>query len=228
MYPGQNGTPDPLNRARGTVAAGGRNRLPSRAKRSPHSGSQGMREGYGRTKRILRTVVLAGLLGGALVSVAQSAPAGGGSEAPPKFTFDGTWPKLPLPNKWTFEGITGLVVDKDDVIWVLQRPGDFDIDPIFRIPEKTENYASLNPPTASCCVKPEARARVRPAGQSAQALEPGRQRRRSPDPRRQRRQYLGRLGHDAQIRPRRKSARDHAARRRARSEGGRLPRRHAA
>ena len=83
-----------------------------------------MREGHGRTKRILRTVMLAGLLGGALISVAQSAPAGGGSEAPPKFTFDGAWPKLPLPNKWTFEGITGLVVDKDDVIWVLQRPGD--------------------------------------------------------------------------------------------------------
>jgi hypothetical protein len=105
-------------------------------------------------QRILRTVMLATLLGGALIGVAQSAPAG--SEAPPKFTFDGAWPKLPLPNKWTFEGITGLVVDKDDVIWVLQRPSDFDIDPIFRIPERTENYASLNPPTASCCVKPEA------------------------------------------------------------------------
>jgi hypothetical protein len=84
-----------------------------------------------------------------MVTVAQSAPAPAQNAAAPKFTFDGTWPKLPLPNKWTFEGITGLVVDK-------QRPGDFDIDPIFRIPERTENYASLNPPTASCCVKPEA------------------------------------------------------------------------
>src|SRR5882672_8488384 len=63
----------------------------------------------------------------------------------PKFTYDGSWPKLPLPNKWTFEGITGLAVDKDDVIWVLNRPGDFDIDPIFHVPEKTENYAALNP-----------------------------------------------------------------------------------
>ena len=42
------------------------------------------------------------------------------------------------------------------MIWVLQRPGDYDIDPIFRIPERTENYASLNPPTANCCLKPEA------------------------------------------------------------------------
>lgn len=73
----------------------------------------------------------------------------------PKFIYDGGWPKLPLPNKWTFEGITGLAVDKDDVIWVLNRPGDYDIDPIFHVPEKTENYASLNPPTALCCLKPE-------------------------------------------------------------------------
>src|SRR5215510_5443329 len=114
-----------------------------------------MRDTNGRTRRILRTAVLASLLGSALIGVAQSASAPAKSEAPPKFTFDGTWPKLPLPNKWTFEGITGLVVDKDDVIWVLQRPSDFDMDPIFRIPEVTENYASLNPPTAMCCKKPE-------------------------------------------------------------------------
>ena len=73
----------------------------------------------------------------------------------PGFTYDGSWPKLPLPNKWTFEGITGLAVDKDDVIWVLNRPGDYDVDPIFHVPEKTENYASLNPPTAMCCLRPE-------------------------------------------------------------------------
>ena len=28
----------------------------------------------------------------------------------PKFKYDGAWPKLPLPNAWTFEGITGLTV----------------------------------------------------------------------------------------------------------------------
>src|SRR5215468_5946572 len=76
-------------------------------------------------------------------------------QAAPKFIYDGGWPKLPLPNKWTFEGITGLAVDKDDVIWVLNRPGDYDVDPIFHVPEKTENYASLSPPTALCCLRPE-------------------------------------------------------------------------
>src|SRR5215468_11259379 len=74
----------------------------------------------------------------------------------PSFKYDGAWPKLPLPNAWTFEGITGLTVDKDDVVWVLERPGDFDNDPIFRRPEVTENYASLNPPSAMCCKKPPA------------------------------------------------------------------------
>src|SRR5678816_1548547 len=91
----------------------------------------------------------------ALVAVGHVANSAEGDKIP-TFTYDGAWPKLPLPNKWTFEGITGLVVDKDDVIWVLNRPGDYDNDPIFRRPEVTENYASLNPPTALCCLKPPA------------------------------------------------------------------------
>jgi hypothetical protein len=91
--------------------------------------------------------------GGAVLAIAQSAQTAEGK--PPTFTYDGGWPKLPLPNNWTFEGITGLAVDKDNVIWVLNRPGDYDIDPIFHVPEKTENYASLNPPTALCCLRPE-------------------------------------------------------------------------
>src|SRR5262250_1792999 len=67
----------------------------------------------------------------------------------PAFKYDGAWPKLPLPNAWTFEGITGLTVDKDDVVWVLERPGDFDEDPITHRKEITENFAALNPPTAT-------------------------------------------------------------------------------
>jgi hypothetical protein len=67
----------------------------------------------------------------------------------PLYRYDPTWPKQPLPNAWTFQGITGLYVDEDDVIWVLQRPRDFDRD-------ATENYAALSPPTAQCCTKPPA------------------------------------------------------------------------
>lgn len=89
------------------------------------------------------------------IAAAAYAQTGASDRPVPTFTYDGTWPKLPLPNNWTFEGITGLAVDKDDVIWVLNRPGDFDVDPIFHVPERTENYAALNPPTAMCCTKPE-------------------------------------------------------------------------
>ena len=61
-----------------------------------------------------------------------------------RFVFDGSWPKLPLPNKWTFGGVTGLAVDNDDMIWVLHRPNDLN---------ETENFAALDPPQAECCIK---------------------------------------------------------------------------
>jgi hypothetical protein len=67
-----------------------------------------------------------------------------GAQQAPQYRYDATWPKLPLPNKWTFGGVTGLTVDSRDVIWVLHRPEDLD---------ETENYATLNPPRADCCVK---------------------------------------------------------------------------
>jgi sugar lactone lactonase YvrE len=82
-------------------------------------------------------------------AAAFGATAAAQSRTAPQYRYDATWPKLPLPNAWTFEGITGLFVDADDVIWVLQRPRDFDRD-------ATENYAALDPPSARCCRKPPA------------------------------------------------------------------------
>ena len=66
------------------------------------------------------------------------------AQTAPSYRFDGGWPKLPLPNKWTFGGVTGLTVGKDDVVWVLHRPNDLN---------QSQNYATLTPPTAECCVK---------------------------------------------------------------------------
>ena len=62
----------------------------------------------------------------------------------PKFRFDPTWPK-PLPNKWKMGGVTGLAVDKDDNVWVFDRPNDL---------TDIELEAELNPPIADCCVRP--------------------------------------------------------------------------
>jgi hypothetical protein len=64
----------------------------------------------------------------------------------PKLKFDPDWPK-PLPNKWKLGGVTGLAVDKDDNVWVLNRPNDL---------TDIELHAELNPPLADCCVRPPA------------------------------------------------------------------------
>jgi hypothetical protein len=90
------------------------------------------------TPRVL--VVLALLAGvGVLISYA-----GGGAHAQslPSFKYDPTWPK-PLPNKWKMGGVTGLAVDKDDNIWVLNRPNDL---------VSIEVHAEQDPPLADCCV----------------------------------------------------------------------------
>jgi hypothetical protein len=72
----------------------------------------------------------------------------------PKFKFDPDWPK-PLPNKWKMGGVTGLSVDKDDNVWVLNRPNDL---------TDIELEAELNPPLADCCVRPPAMIHIDKAG----------------------------------------------------------------
>lgn len=78
---------------------------------------------------------------------ALALPALSQAQAAPHYKFDPAWPKLPLPHKWWMMGVTGLAVDRDDGVWVLNRPRDID---------GTQNYAELNPPTAECCVAPPA------------------------------------------------------------------------
>ncbi len=65
----------------------------------------------------------------------------------PEYKFDAEWPQLPLPDKWWMQGVTGLYVDHQDTIWVLNRPSNLN---------NTENYAQLDPPTGECCVAPPA------------------------------------------------------------------------
>jgi DNA-binding beta-propeller fold protein YncE len=62
----------------------------------------------------------------------------------PKYKFDPDWPK-PMPNNWKIGGVTGLAVDKDDNVWVLNRPNDL---------RDLELHSMKNPPTADCCVRP--------------------------------------------------------------------------
>ena len=69
---------------------------------------------------------------------------GAQAQALPKYKFDPDWPK-PLPNNWKMGGVTGLAVDKDDNVWVLDRPNDI---------RDLELHAAKTPPTADCCTRP--------------------------------------------------------------------------
>jgi hypothetical protein len=60
----------------------------------------------------------------------------------PKYKFDADWPKT-LPNKWKMGGVTGLAVDKDDNVWVYDRPNDL---------RDIELNAEIN--LADCCARP--------------------------------------------------------------------------
>src|SRR5665213_4595126 len=66
------------------------------------------------------------------------------SAAFPKFKVDVTWPHV-LPNKWKSGGVTGLAVDKDDNVWVYDRPNDL---------RDMELKAELTPAIADCCTRP--------------------------------------------------------------------------
>ena len=69
---------------------------------------------------------------------------GAQAQSAPRYKFDPDWPK-PLPNKWKMGGVTGLAVDKDDNVWVLNRPNDL---------TDIELHAEHTPPVADCCVRP--------------------------------------------------------------------------
>src|SRR5881396_3846967 len=71
---------------------------------------------------------------------------GAQEQTAPRYKFDPDWPK-PLPNKWKMGGVTGLAVDKDDNVWVYDRPNDL---------TDIELEAELTPPVADCCVRPPA------------------------------------------------------------------------
>jgi len=72
--------------------------------------------------------------------LAGGAPARG--QAVPVYKVDPFWPK-PLPNKYLIQGVPVLVTDKDDHIWVFNRPRDINPD---------ESGASTTPPRTDCCV----------------------------------------------------------------------------
>jgi hypothetical protein len=76
--------------------------------------------------------------------LALFAALGAQTPAAPRYRFDPDWPKA-LPNNWKIGGVTGLAVDRNDDVWVLNRPNDL---------TDIELHAELTPPAADCCVRP--------------------------------------------------------------------------
>ncbi len=78
----------------------------------------------------------------------------------PKYKFDPDWPK-PLPNKWKMGGVTGLAVDKDDNVWVLDRPNDL---------RSMELKAEIG--TADCCARPPSMIHIDKDGNVIGSIDP--------------------------------------------------------
>ena len=97
-------------------------------------------------KAVALTVVLCGL--GLYVAV------GAQGQAAPRYKYDPDWPK-PMPNKWKIGGVTGLAVDKDDNVWIYNRPNDLTY---------LELGAETTPPRADCCVRPPSMIHFDPHG----------------------------------------------------------------
>ncbi len=82
--------------------------------------------------------------------------------AAPRYKFDPDWPKT-MPNKWKIGGVTGLAVDKDDNVWVYDRPNDL---------RDMELKAELNPPAADCCTRPPSLIHIDKNGNVIGSIDP--------------------------------------------------------
>lgn len=78
---------------------------------------------------------------------------------PPEFRVDGSWPQ-PLPDDWILGQVSGVAVDADDHVWVLQRP---------RTLNEREAGAAQDPPLSECCVPAPAVLELDPEGRVVQA-----------------------------------------------------------
>ena len=59
----------------------------------------------------------------------------------PAYAVDPYWPK-PLPNNWLLGQVSGIATDKNDHIWIIQRP---------RTLTEDERGATTTPPRSKCC-----------------------------------------------------------------------------
>ena len=81
------------------------------------------------------------------------------TQAPTKFEVDPFWPQR-LPNNWILGEVAGIAVDKNDHIWIVQRPATLD---------ERELGARQNPPQGECCIPAPSVIEFDPEGKVLQA-----------------------------------------------------------
>ncbi len=64
----------------------------------------------------------------------------------PQFQVDALWPK-DLPNNWLLGQVSGLTSDRNNNVWIVNRPDSL---------SKRERAAEQKPPEAKCCAVPPA------------------------------------------------------------------------
>ncbi len=64
----------------------------------------------------------------------------------PQFQVYALWPK-DLPNNWLLGQVSGITTDRNNNVWIVNRPGSL---------SKRERAAEQNPPEAKCCAAPPA------------------------------------------------------------------------
>jgi len=109
-----------------------------------------------------RSAMAFGLAAAGLCMLILFGARGARTQNAPKYKVDAEWPK-PLPNKWKMGGVTGLAVDKDDNVWVYDRPNDL---------TDIELEAELTPPIADCCVRPPSMIHIDKAGDVIGSVDP--------------------------------------------------------
>ena len=77
----------------------------------------------------------------ALLAACATSSTGTADGAAPRYRVDAAWP-APLPNGWILGQVSGIAVDAEDHVWMLQRPGSLTED---------ERGATLSPPQSACC-----------------------------------------------------------------------------
>jgi len=111
------------------------------------------------TRLLTRMAAVLALLAGIALVVAFTGN-GAQAQSAPRYRFDPDWPK-PLPNKWKMGGVTGLAVDRNDDVWVLNRPNDL---------RDLELEAEVG--DADCCVRPPSMIHINKNGDVIGSFDP--------------------------------------------------------